>query len=203
MAEPIAETQETYDAIASEYLRRNSTVDSRSLNDDIAALAAVLPPGSWVADVGCGPGREVRAMRANGFRVVGLDLSAGQLRTGGLTGAARADMRQLPLRTGSMDAVWCQAALLHLPRADVPGVLAEFARAVRIGGRLHLSVADGDGEAWEVAFNYGSHRRRWFTYHRAPDLAAHLAAAGFVVQEVRRTTSFRDWLGIDARRVAT
>lgn len=201
MSEPVRETQQTYDAIAGEYARRNSLLDTRALDEDIAALAAVLPPGSWVADVGCGPGREVDALRAHGFRVVGFDLSAGQLRVGGLTGAARADMRQLPLRTGSVDAVWCQAALLHIPRADVPGVLAEFARAVRTDGRLHLTVADGDGEAWEVACNYGSGRRRWFTYHREPDLSARLAAVGFVVEGVRHTSSFRDCLTIDARRV--
>jgi SAM-dependent methyltransferase len=201
MPEPIAETQETYDAIAPEYARRTSTVHPQ-LFDDVASLTAGLPPGSWVADVGCGPGQQVRALREHGFRVVGLDLSHAQLRVGGLTGAARADMRRLPLRTGSVDAVCCQAALLHLPRGDVPGVLAEFGRAVRPGGRLYLSVADGDGQGWEIATNYGSDRRRWFTYHREPDLTALLSAAGFVVDEVRRTASYRDWLAIHAHRAA-
>jgi hypothetical protein len=63
-------------------------------------------------------------------------------------------------------------------------------------------VADGDGQGWEIATNYGSDRRRWFTYHREPDLTALLSAAGFVVDEVRRTASYRDWLAIHAHRAA-
>jgi len=123
----------------------------------------------------------VRLLRQRPFRVIGLDLSIGQLRTSELPAVVQADMRNLPLRTGSVDAVWCHAALLHLPRAAVPGVLDEFARALRPGGELYLSIAEGDGEGFEVASNYGSQRLRWFTYHREPELTTLLADAGFTV----------------------
>jgi hypothetical protein len=78
----------------------------------------------------------------------------------------------------------------------------EFARAVRGGGRLYLAVAEGDGEGWETASQYGSSRRRWFTYHRRGDLTASLAAAGFTVYQVRRTEGARrNWLYLHAERV--
>ena len=112
-------------------------------------------------------------------------------------------MRQLPLRTGAVGGVWCQAALLHLPRALVPAVLGEFARAVRPGGQLYLAVAEGDGEAWEVATNDGADRRRWFTYHREPELTGLLDDAGFVVRAVRRNHAHRDWLRLQATRVTS
>jgi len=111
-------------------------------------------------------------------------------------------MRWLPVRTASVDAVWCQAALLHLPREMVPAVLDEFARVVRADGWLFLGVAEGDGEGWEVAANYGSQRCRWFTYHREPELTRALAAAGFTVYETRRARVYRDWLSLDARRAS-
>jgi len=195
-----AETRETYDLIATEYARRNADPDAQGL-DAAAALATRLPPGSIVADVGCGPGRDVAMLRAHGFSVIGLDLSFGQLRVGGLTGVAQADMRRLPLRTSSLDAAWCRAALLHIPRAEVPVVLGQLARAVRSGGELCLAVAEGDGDGWEVAWNYGSQRRRWFTYHREPILTGQLAAAGFEVHRVRRARALRCWLSLHARRV--
>ncbi|GAA1853034.1 class I SAM-dependent methyltransferase [Asanoa iriomotensis] len=193
------ETRQTYDLISTEYARRATAVDARLLRE-LDTLGGALAAGSRVVDIGCGPGREVALLRERGFRVVGFDLSLGQLRAGGLPGRAQADMRHLPLRTGSVDAVWCQAALLHLPRPDVPAVLAEFARVVRPGGALYLSVAEGDGAGWEVAGNYGSELRRWFTYHREPALTTLLAAAGFAVREVSRTSSHREWLSLHARR---
>ncbi|MFK3979925.1 class I SAM-dependent methyltransferase [Micromonospora sp. NPDC050397] len=201
MAEPMSETRRTYDAITAEYARSKSSVDPH-VRDDVRALAVTVPPGSLVADVGCGPGQEMTILREHGFRVVGFDLSLGQLRTARLPGVAQADMRHLPLRVGVLDAVWCQAALLHIARREVPVVLAEFARVVRVGGALFLSVAEGDGEQWETADRYGSTHRRWYTYHRLPDLVTLLDDAGFEVGRLCRVAGHRDWLCLHCRRVA-
>src|SRR5260370_30817187 len=195
----IAETHEYYDLCASESANRNAGAEP-DLVGGINALASVLAPGSVIADVGCGPGRDAALLRQRGFLVVGLDLSAGQLRAGNQPCAVQADMRRLPLCTGSAGAIWCRAALLHIPREAVPSVLAEFARVVHAGGGLYLSVAEGDGEGFEVAAQYGSDRRRWFTLHREPDLTALLAAAGFAVHTVRRQRTHRDWLAVLARQ---
>ncbi|GAB3421992.1 class I SAM-dependent methyltransferase [Flindersiella endophytica] len=200
MPEPIAETQRTYDVIAATYAQVNSTVHPQ-LAADAAVLTSGLAPGAVVVDVGCGPGREVGLLRSLGFRAFGIDRSLGQLAAGGLGGVLRGDMRWLPLRTACVDALWCQAALLHIPRSEVPAVLGEFGRVVRPGGRLYLSVAEGDGEGFEVASNYGSSERRWFTNHREPELTRQLAGVGFVVEQVSRASSYRDWLSLHARRV--
>jgi SAM-dependent methyltransferase len=198
VCEPIAETQRTYDLITAEFARRNATVQQHVINH-ADTLTSSLPAGSLVADVGCGPGQAVRLLRQRPLRVIGLDLSIGQLRTSELPAVVQADMRNLPLRTGSVDAVWCQAALLHLPRATVPGVLDEFARVLRPGGELYLSVAEGNGEGFEVASNYRSERLRWFTYYREPELTTLLANAGFTVYLTSRNQAHRDWLSIHAR----
>ncbi|MET9022401.1 class I SAM-dependent methyltransferase [Actinopolymorpha sp. NPDC004070] len=201
MREPLGETRQTYDVIAGEYARQNSSGYPRLL-ETIASLAACLPPGALVADVGCGPGREMRLLGERGLRVVGFDLSIGQLRAGGQSGVAQADMRQLPVRTGSVDAVWCQAALLHIPREAVPTVIGELGRVVHESGHLYLSVAEGDGEGWEIASSYGATQRRWFTYHREEELTALLSSAGFEVRAARRTRSHRDWLSVHCRRIS-
>jgi len=200
-SDPVWETQQTYDRITAEYARQNAAPWG-NLVDRVNALAASLPLGSVVADVGCGPGRDIALLREKGFRVLGIDLSLGQLRTSGLTGVVQADMSQLPLRGGSADAIWCHAALLHIPRAVVPAVLAEFARATRLGGELFLAVAEGDGEGFELASRYSPDSKRWFTLHREPDLTALLARAGFAVHQVLRDDGRRAWLSIRARRVS-
>jgi SAM-dependent methyltransferase len=198
MPEPIAETQRTYDLIAGTYARANSSTHA-SPSEAALALTSGLAPGSVVVDVGCGPGQEVGLFRSMGFRALGVDRSVGQLLAGGQGGVVRGDMRWLPLRTGSVDALWCQAALLHIPRREVPAVLAEFARVMRPGARLHLAVAEGDGEGFEVASNYGSSERRWFTNHREPELTRLLGAVGFTVEQVGRASAYRDWLTMLAR----
>jgi SAM-dependent methyltransferase len=198
--EPSTETRQTYDTIAVEYARRTSTV-FQGVRDDVTALRGHLPCGSLVADIGCGPGRDTDLLRAQDFRVVALDLSMGQLRAGGLRDAVQADMCHLPLRTGLFDAVWCQAALLHVPRTVAPVAVAEFARVLRPGGRLNLVVAEGDGEGWELASTYGVQLRRWFTYHRQDGLSAVLGGVGFRIDFVRRSQFGRDWLTVHAERL--
>jgi SAM-dependent methyltransferase len=199
-SDPVGETRGTYDLITTEYATQKAAAWPE-LVDNINVLTASLAPGGVVADIGCGPGRDIALLRADGFRVIGIDLSFGQLCTSGLTDLVQADMRRLPLRCGSVDAIWCHAALLHIPRPVVPAVLAEFASAARPDGALFLGVAEGDGEGFEVASNYGSERRRWFTKHRAADLTAMLAAAGFAVHRIRRDHGLTGWLSIHAQKV--
>lgn len=200
MRQPGEQTRQTYDAIATRYAERSSRPYPELLAD-IAALETRLPDGGLIADIGCGPGRDIDLLRKRGFRVIGFDLSFGQLHTGGRAGVAQADMQAIPVRGGTVDAIWCHAALLHIPQRTVPAVLAEFARIVRPGGLLHLVVAEGDGERWEVATQYGSESERWFAYHREPDLVRSLETAGFSIMEIHRHQAGRNWLGVRAERL--
>ncbi|MBE1604448.1 ubiquinone/menaquinone biosynthesis C-methylase UbiE [Actinopolymorpha pittospori] len=54
---------------------------------------------------------------------------------------ARADATQLPLPSGSVDAVICSAALLYLP---VPAALEEWRRILRPGGLVGFSTMQRD-----------------------------------------------------------
>ena len=199
MSDEIALTRATYEAIAPQYARGGLQFAEQS--DDVGWLLGEIGVGAAVAEIGCGPGDQLRALRDVGMRAIGFDLSPAQLRAGGLSGGAApvavADMRALPIRTAAVDGIWCQAALLHVPHAFVPGVLAEFCRVARHGGALLVSVAEGDGEGWQLGrFD----RPRWFTGHREDGLRSLLDAAGFEVVYARHTTTHRDWLTLRAMR---
>ena len=196
-----AETRQTYDAIAAEYARQNS-VAAAPVAERLDELAGSVPAGSVVADIGCGPGRDVMMLRTRGLHVAGVDLSLGQLQASEVAGLIQADMRRLPLQAGSVHGIWCWAALMHLPREAAPRAFAEFARIIRYGGSLAMSIAEGDGEGFEAATHYGSDQRRWFTRYREPEFTALLAAAGFSIRNIRlhRAYRMRNWLSVHATR---
>jgi SAM-dependent methyltransferase len=187
-----------YDVIAGDYAAQSGSRWA-GLEANLAVFCSALAPGSVVGDVGCGPGRDSELLRDRGMTVVGLDLSMGMLRAGVAQSVVQADMRAIPLRSGSLDGAWSQAALLHVDRADVAGVLAELARVVRPGGSLFLNAAEGDGEQWEPVL-YRMDQRRWFVYHHRGELEAMVSRAGFAITAVTTESARREWINIHATR---
>jgi ubiquinone/menaquinone biosynthesis C-methylase UbiE len=192
VSDRVRRTRDTYETVAAEYAVRNA-LPWPELDQLMSAFLVRLPERPRVLDAGCGPGRDTRLLRGRGARVVGLDLSFGMLRSQSLSVAVQANMRALPIGNATVDGVWCQAALLHIARADVPRVLAEFARVTRPTGTLHLAVSEGDGEGW-VSDRYGPSNPRWYVHHRLESLSETLAEAGWQVVDVSRLRTVRDWL---------
>src|SRR6476469_7404518 len=98
-----------------------------------------LRPGWQVLDVACGAGRHARAFVGAGARCFGLDLSATLLRLARqITDAPliRADMRQLPIRSRSMDlTVNLFTSFGYFERdAEHRAALEEMIATVRPGG---------------------------------------------------------------------
>jgi hypothetical protein len=82
-------------------------------------------------------------------------------------------------------------------------VFAGFARILRPGGQLALTVAEGDGETWEP-LPYRPELRRYHVLHRVEPLSALLGDVGLPVDRYWRRSARRDWLHLQAtRRPAT
>jgi SAM-dependent methyltransferase len=212
-------TTRAYDEIIEDYVRRTTDLP-RDFVRFRSRFVARVRPGGRVADVGCGPGRDALVFREAGLQVVAVDASprmAAWTRAAD-TAVALADMRHLPSRHGSLDAIWSAAALLHVPRADVPDTLREWRRCLAADGVLGLSTAVGEHEGWEPvkdrraappaqepARNSAEESalpgslQRWFVYHRPDALLALLDAAGFEVVSTAERETHRRWLQVIAR----
>ncbi|MGW7052837.1 class I SAM-dependent methyltransferase [Streptomyces sp. NPDC054887] len=131
------------------FTARAADWDSRFPDDGPAYAAAVadlgLRRGDAVLDAGCGTGRALPYLReavGPGGAVLGADLTPAMLRAAvdaGRDRAARlivADVARLPVRTGSLDAVFAAGLISHLARPAED--LRELARVVRTGGLLAL-----------------------------------------------------------------
>jgi SAM-dependent methyltransferase len=92
--------------------------------------------GEMCLDVGCGTGRFGRAIGDAGYRAVGFDISADQLRLARarLAAAVRADAGRLPVRDDAVDAA--AGMFVHTDVADFAAVAREVARCLRPAGRF-------------------------------------------------------------------
>ncbi|MCC6782320.1 MAG: class I SAM-dependent methyltransferase [Planctomycetes bacterium] len=139
-------TDEYYATRAEEYSRATRDLD---LTMQLGLFRQELNPGAEVLDLGCGSGRDLRAMRSISMRPVGLDrslsLAKGAREFSGCP-VVRADFHELPFADQSFDGIWAIAALLHARPHEVRPALREVRRVVRDSGLVLTSMQLGQGE---------------------------------------------------------
>jgi ubiquinone/menaquinone biosynthesis C-methylase UbiE len=100
-----------------------------------------------VLDLGCGPGRTLRALGAAfpDAQLTGVDLSPYMLDLAQRRTAAfdkvrlvHADVTELPFEAASYDAVCASHLVGHLPPGPAAAAVAEARRVLRPGGRLYV-----------------------------------------------------------------
>lgn len=133
--------QAMFDRVAPRYDIANTVL---SLGQDrrwrkVTAEAAG-PTGAYMLDVAAGPGNVARELvRQGADHVVALDLSFNMLRAGAKRRGAQlswvnADANTMPFADATFDAVTISFGLRNV--SDPVGVLREFARVVKPGGRV-------------------------------------------------------------------
>ncbi len=98
--------------------------------------------GGTSADIGCGSGREVAWLNANGFTAVGYDASEGLLdearrRYPGLK-FVHAELPELR-GIGTFDNVLCETVIMHLDRKQIAPSVRRLLDIVKPSGILYLS----------------------------------------------------------------
>lgn len=136
------QTVAAYDTLAETFAREWR--EQPAPDDLYALLRRVFKAGGDTVDIGCGAGREVAWLNANGYPAVGYDASAGLLE------AARTQYPGLSFRRamlpelvgiaeGAFDNVVCETVIMHLPPAQIGAAVRRLLALLRPGGTLYLS----------------------------------------------------------------
>ena len=96
------------------------------------------------ADIGCGSGREVAWLNANGYPATGYDASQGLLaearRRYPDLQFERSTLPQLDgVPRGAFDNVLCETVIMHLPPDDIAAAVRALVSLLRPNGALYLS----------------------------------------------------------------
>lgn len=158
-----------------------------------------------VATVGVGSGELLQAVGELETEPVGVDFSGSMLRLA----RDRVDgeyvqgaVQRLPLRTGSVDALYCLGVLGYLDDSDLEAAISELARVVAPGGRLVVSFASARSpfrrfrqfyyyrllEAAKRVTGLGEPASHHYSAHSPARVFEALSGAGLVVADERYLT---------------
>jgi SAM-dependent methyltransferase len=153
------------------------TID-HDVSQNIAALLDAIEAEApyRLLDLGCGPGRDLKAFKAMGHVPVGVDGSARFVEMARAYSGCEAwhqDFVKLDLPADFFDGVYANASLFHVPSAALPKVLNDLHAALKPGGVLFSSNPRGqNSEGWNGP-RYGS-------YYDYDTWERYLTAAGFI-----------------------
>ena len=169
-----ARTLAHYDQHAQAYWEGTRDHD---VTQNIAALLqhVEVPPPFDLLDFGCGPGRDLKAFKALGHRVIGLDGSprlAALARSNSGCEVLEQSFLALDLPPSHFDGVFANAVLFHVPSEALPQVLRALHSTLKPGGVLFSSNPRGDGQEGWKGDRYGA-------FYDWQAWSGHVGAAGF------------------------
>jgi SAM-dependent methyltransferase len=139
---------------------REGTRD-HDVSQNIAALARhITASAPWtLLDFGCGPGRDLATFKRMGHVAIGLEGAPSLARMAREASGCEVweqDFLRLELPAGRFDGIFANASLFHVPRQELPRVLAELHAALKPGGVLFCSNPRGTNEEGWAGERYGA-----------------------------------------------
>ena len=168
-------TLQHYDRRAEQFWQGTRDHD---VSQNIAALLRYIEatPPYAILDLGCGPGRDLKAFAELGHIAVGLEGStrlAAMARASGGYEVWEQDFLKLDLPDNRFDGVFANASLFHVPSQELPRVLLELHATLKPRGVLFSSNPHGHNEeGWAGA--------RYVAYHDLETWRRFMQAADFL-----------------------
>ncbi|MBL8396304.1 MAG: class I SAM-dependent methyltransferase [Candidatus Accumulibacter sp.] len=151
------------------------------VSQNIAALLRHIGgrPPFTLLDLGCGPGRDLKALTRLGHRAIGLDGArrfVEMARADSGCAVWQQDFLRLDLPSGHFDGIFANASLFHIPSRELPRVLRQLHATLKPDGVLFCSNPHGDDQE-------GWNDERYAAYYNLATWCRLLTAAGFAKLE--------------------
>lgn len=193
-----SETLAFYASSAGDYLSGRPDGFSRHLTE----FMGHLDKGARVLELGCGGGHDSAAMMAAGFDV---DPTDGVPEIAAIASEKLGrDVRVLRFdeldADRAYDAVWANAALHHVPRAELLGILARIYKALKPGGFHYANFKSGKPDGRDDRnrlYSYLSRDEVVALYERAGDWS--IVSAVEYLGGARYETKDAPWVRITVR----
>ena len=172
-----------YNANASDFIAGAVSIDFETMQK---RFTDKLLSNAYILDFGCGSGRDTKYFLEHGFQVDAIDGSEELCRLASVyTGipVKHAYFQELN-ETEKYDGIWACASILHLSRAELPGVIQKMVRALKENGVIYTSFKYGDFE--------GERNGRYFTYMTETSLAD-------LLRDVHEIEVEEQWITTDVR----
>lgn len=157
--------------------RFRAGTEGHDVSQNITALLRHIEgnPPFRILDVGCGPGRDLKAFTSLGHLAIGLEGSAqfvAMARDSSGCEVWQQDFLRLSLPDHYFDGLFANASLFHIPSAALPGVLRQLHATLKPRGVLFSSNPRGDNDEGWNGDRYG-------VYHDLDGWRRYLKAARF------------------------
>jgi ubiquinone/menaquinone biosynthesis C-methylase UbiE len=177
-----ARHRSAYDRVSARFAEANAEMPV-SVRESAECFLNEIGSPARILELGCGHGRDVAWFEAHGINVVGADLSSGMLAEATTRAHGpflQLDMRHLAFGSDAFSGVWCNAAILHLPKVEVRAALCGIRRVLVPQGLLFVSIQVGEDETWESVC-YAQTVDRFFARYAVGEFRLALESAGFAV----------------------
>ena len=171
---PTAQTLEYYNQQADNFFAGTINHD---VEQNIAALLKYIEGQApfTILDVGCGPGRDLKTLTAQGHIAVGLEGASRFVEMARAYSNCEVwlqDFSQLDLPHQHFDGIFANASLFHAPSQDLPQVLRALYATLKPNGVLFSSNPRGNNQEGWSGGRYG-------VYYDLDTWRRYMVAAGF------------------------
>jgi SAM-dependent methyltransferase len=143
---------EGYDTMADRFSEWQRGVRGSTRLERLEELLGLLPARPDVLELGCGAGVRSTRILAERGRLIGVDISAEQLRRARerVPGATfiQADFTEIEREPESLDAVLAFHVLNHVPQTELGPLLRRIGTWLRPGGHLLATFGASDNPGW-------------------------------------------------------
>ncbi|MFX4300917.1 class I SAM-dependent methyltransferase [Alicyclobacillus tolerans] len=205
LEERVRKTSEYYDIFAEDVSKRTET---RDYSRWIDAVCSKIPSGSTILDIGCGSGQHMRTFASKGYITIGVEPSS-KMRSLAVENGLEVfygtfeNLDRLPLQR--VNAIWCAASLLHVPKYLLNEVLSKIWSLLQCGGVIYITVRMGSGCKWDHYDGENENVARFIQLYNEYELIDCLQKSRFQVLCTEIEESYwgrpSKWINILAARV--